>query len=299
MPTKVARTADKGYLESPLISRAEAIIVEEKRATQHTRQNINPVAATIVPMKMKNINPVAATIVPMKMKETRLLLLSLLLLSVSHPSTCTDEDFDEAMARYTVCLQICERQLDYCIKRFGCGRIFNQHMPKKCWATSRKSIQPGAVNAFIDLLETVQGAKRFTPDRVYNVDETGITTAPNRPSKIIASRSGRNSHRKQPLHVSFMKPLVTYYTQAVECWLRSHPGRVVSTFQMAELFFEERDFAAAQPTDLVRQPNTDAPPTDRDTDAPPRDRDPDSPLPDRDTDAPPRDRDTDTPDKPG
>ena len=60
------------------------------------------------------------------------------------------------------------------------------------------------------------------------------------------------SHRMQPLDVSFMKPLVTYYTQAVECWLRSHPGRVVSTFQMAELFFEERDFAAAQPTDLVR-----------------------------------------------
>ena len=45
-----------------------------------------------------------------------------------------------------------------------------------------------AVNAFFDLLETVQDAKRFTPDRVYSVDETGITIVPNRPSKIIDSR---------------------------------------------------------------------------------------------------------------
>ena len=97
------------------------------------------------------------------------------------------------------------------------------------------------------------------------------------------------SHRMQPLDVSFMKPPMTHFTQAVECWLRSHPDRVVSTFQVAELFgigyvravamrtavngfrktgiwpidrnvFDEHDFAATQPSDLVRQPNTDAPP---------------------------------------
>ena len=34
----------------------------------------------------------------------------------------------------------------------------------------------------------MQDANRFTPDRVYDVDETGITTVPNRPSKIIGSR---------------------------------------------------------------------------------------------------------------
>ena len=51
-----------------------------------------------------------------------------------------------------------------------------------------RAFNQGAVNAFFDLMETEQGAKRFTPDRVYNVDETGITTVPNRPSKIIASR---------------------------------------------------------------------------------------------------------------
>ena len=50
-----------------------------------------------------------------------------------------------------------------------------------------KAFNQGAVNTFFDLLETMQGAKRFTPDRVYNVDETGLTTVSNRPSKIIAS----------------------------------------------------------------------------------------------------------------
>ena len=33
-----------------------------------------------------------------------------------------------------------------------------------------------------------------------------------------------------------MKPLSTYYTQAVETWLRQHPGRRVTVFQLASLF---------------------------------------------------------------
>ena len=44
------------------------------------------------------------------------------------------------------------------------------------------------------------------------------------------------THRLQPLDVTFMKPLMTYYTQEVEKWLRNHPGRVVTTFQIAGLF---------------------------------------------------------------
>lgn len=44
------------------------------------------------------------------------------------------------------------------------------------------------------------------------------------------------SHRMQPLDVSFMKPLSTYYDQELEKWLRNNPGRVVTTFQVAEFF---------------------------------------------------------------
>ena len=76
-----------------------------------------------------------------------------------------------------------------------------------------------------------------------------------------------------------MKPLMTYYAQEVQNWLRAHPGRVVATYQIAELFrgaylwaatlrtatkgfekagiwpvnrniFQKEDFAAAAPTDI-------------------------------------------------
>ena len=43
------------------------------------------------------------------------------------------------------------------------------------------------------------------------------------------------SHKMQPLDVSFMKPLSTYYNAEVSKWLRNDPGRTVSTFQVAQL----------------------------------------------------------------
>ena len=44
------------------------------------------------------------------------------------------------------------------------------------------------------------------------------------------------SHRMQPLDVGFMKPVMTFYAQEVQNWLRCHPGRVVTTYQVGELF---------------------------------------------------------------
>ncbi|XP_065674201.1 uncharacterized protein LOC136091146 [Hydra vulgaris] len=44
------------------------------------------------------------------------------------------------------------------------------------------------------------------------------------------------SQRLQPLDVAFMKPLMTYYALEIENWMRNHPGRVVTTYQIAELF---------------------------------------------------------------
>jgi hypothetical protein len=41
------------------------------------------------------------------------------------------------------------------------------------------------------------------------------------------------THRLQPLDVRFMGPLSTFYSQQVQLWLRNHPGRVVTQFQMA------------------------------------------------------------------
>lgn len=92
------------------------------------------------------------------------------------------------------------------------------------------------------------------------------------------------THRLQPLDVTFMKPLSTYYDQEVSNWLRSHPGRVVTIYQIAEIFgnafvraatmttaingfsatgiwpcnphiFSESDFLAASTTDRSVEPS--------------------------------------------
>ena len=87
------------------------------------------------------------------------------------------------------------------------------------------------------------------------------------------------SHKMQLLDMSFMNPLSIYYNQELEKWLCNHSGRVVITFQVAELFriayikaataqtaingfkktglfptnrdiFEPHDFAPCQPTNI-------------------------------------------------
>lgn len=44
------------------------------------------------------------------------------------------------------------------------------------------------------------------------------------------------THRLQPLDVSFMGPLSSYYSQGVKTWLRNNPGRIVTQYQIAKLF---------------------------------------------------------------
>lgn len=210
-----------------------------------------------------------------------------------------------------------------------------------------------SVNIFFDLLESLYDKHQFSPNDIYNVDETGITTVPNKPSKILALRGKKQvgaltsaergvlvtvemcmnasgnfmpamfifprkrenpilmddappgsfaqyhpsgwiqadiflhwfrkfiefskptaekpvllifdghathikslylinmarenniillclpphcSHRMQPLDVTFMAPLSTYYQQEVRQWLATHPGRAVTIHQVSKLF---------------------------------------------------------------
>lgn len=44
------------------------------------------------------------------------------------------------------------------------------------------------------------------------------------------------SHRLQPLDVTFMAPLSSYYQQEVRQWLATHPGRAVTIQQVAKLY---------------------------------------------------------------
>jgi cellobiose-specific phosphotransferase system component IIB len=40
----------------------------------------------------------------------------------------------------------------------------------------------------------------------------------------------------QPLDIAFIGPSKTYYAQEVEQWIRSNPGRVITVYQIGELF---------------------------------------------------------------
>lgn len=107
---------------------------------------------------------------------------------------------------------------------------------------------------------------------------------------IILSFPPHCTHRLQPLDVSVMSPLSTFYTQEVNTWLRNNPGRVVTQFQLSKLFgaayckaatiqnavsgftktgifptnrnvFSEADFAAAETTEIHQTiPPTSMPP---------------------------------------
>lgn len=52
---------------------------------------------------------------------------------------------------------------------------------------------------------------------------------------IIVCLPPHSTHKLQPLDVGFMGPLKTYYAQAVEAWLKSHPGRTLTHYQVASV----------------------------------------------------------------
>lgn len=47
------------------------------------------------------------------------------------------------------------------------------------------------VEKFFQLLVSLYDKYKFTPDRIYNVDETGITTVPNKTSKVLSLKGKR------------------------------------------------------------------------------------------------------------
>ena len=60
--------------------------------------------------------------------------------------------------------------------------------PEATSAARARGFNSVSVGKFFTLLEGLQDKHHFTSDRIYNVDETGVSTVPNRPSRIIAAR---------------------------------------------------------------------------------------------------------------
>lgn len=55
-------------------------------------------------------------------------------------------------------------------------------------------------------------------------------------------------HKMQPLDIAFMSPLKTYCAQAIERWLRTNVGRIVTIYQVGELFGKAQLEAATAET---------------------------------------------------
>lgn len=252
--------------------------------------------------------------------------------------------------------------------------------PEKTSLARAKGFNRTAVQAFYDLYEALLEKHKFSANNIYNVDETGITTVPNKPSKVLALRGKKQvgtlasaekgtlvtvetcmnavgnymppmfvfprkkanpllmddappgsfaayhesgwitkdiflswfekfiefsnplpdkpvlllldghashtkniqvinlareknvvilcfpphcTHRLQPLDVSFMAPLSTYYEQEVRKWLTAHPGRPVTIYQVAKLFGTAFTKAAVMGTAISGFKNTGIFPFDR------------------------------------
>jgi len=65
---------------------------------------------------------------------------------------------------------------------------------------------------------------------------------------ILLSLPPHTTHKLQPLDVGFFKPLQTYYDRYISRWLRSHPGRTFTEYQVTGAFNEAFGKAATVAT---------------------------------------------------
>ncbi|KAJ4940686.1 hypothetical protein JOQ06_026982, partial [Pogonophryne albipinna] len=67
---------------------------------------------------------------------------------------------------------------------------------------------------------------------------------------IMLTLPPHTSHRLQPLDKTVYGPLKTYYNRAMDGWMRSHPGRTVSIYEVSELV-KQTFLSAMSPTNIT------------------------------------------------
>jgi len=77
------------------------------------------------------------------------------------------------------------------MRSFMSRHALSLRTPEATSAARARGFNRVSVTRFFDLLKELMEKFKFTPDCIYNVDEMGITTVPNKPSKVIASRVKR------------------------------------------------------------------------------------------------------------
>ena len=67
---------------------------------------------------------------------------------------------------------------------------------------------------------------------------------------IMLTLPPHTSHRLQPLDKTVYGPLKTYYSRAMDGWMRSHPGRTVTISEIPELV-NQAFLSAMSPTNIT------------------------------------------------
>lgn len=73
-------------------------------------------------------------------------------------------------------------------KFLGRNRALSLRNPEATSKARAKGFNRDAVKIFFDLLSSLYNKYKFAPNDIYNVDETGILTVPNKQSKVLALR---------------------------------------------------------------------------------------------------------------
>ncbi|KAG8224954.1 hypothetical protein J437_LFUL005662 [Ladona fulva] len=126
--------------------------------------------------------------------------------------------------------------------------------PEQCSVARVMGFSIVKVSRFYNNLKNCYMEKKFPAHRKFNMDETGITTVPNRPPKIITPKVNHVTFLTLPTHAShvlqqldkgFFALLKALYSSNAEKWHVKNPGKVITLYEVSGIF-QKADSATAR-----------------------------------------------------